>query len=61
MGKPVGTDMGEDVPSSFAGTSIVVTPGVVFKARKGNHPTEENRQMTDFINKDTLGPFDVPN
>ena len=41
MGKPVGTEMGEEIPSSIAGTNIVVTPGVAFKARKGNHPTEE--------------------
>ena len=40
MGKPVGTEMGEEVSSSFAGTNMVVTPGVAFKGRKGNHPTE---------------------
>ena len=51
MGKPVGTEMGEEAPSSLAGTNVVVTPGVAFKARKGNQATKKVNQMTDFINK----------
>ena len=41
MGKPVGTGMAGEVSSSLAGSNLVVTPGVVLRARKGNQPTKK--------------------
>ena len=36
MGKPVGIEMAEEVPSSAAGTERVVTPGVTRRVKKGS-------------------------
>ena len=47
MGKPVGTRIAEDEPSSRAGTDSDVTPGVVFSGKKGNHPSRQTVSEAD--------------